>query len=178
MSEGSNNNLEDESVDPQKVENEVLQLFDDDILRTDDFDRTPEELAEEIHSQAVVYNRVVAPAADLSAKINGARVRSFAQTFDMDEVSTESPTENKDELVEKFNQLISEDSDVIRSAKEIMDQLLALYSESEMNTSDTVTYQDVYNDMHDVCPETARVQSGTFDVLTQADALDEYNKSR
>lgn len=178
MSEGSNNDLRTEKVDLQKVENEVLQLFDDDILRTDDFDHTPEEFAEEIRSQAVVYNRVVAPAADLSAKINGARVRSFAQTFDMEELSTESPTEDKDELVEKFNQLISENSDVVRSAKEIMDRLLALYSESEMNTSDTVTYQDVYSDMHDVCPEIAKVESGTFDVLTQADALDEYNENR
>jgi hypothetical protein len=67
---------------------------------------------------------------------------------------------------------------VVRSAKEIMDQLLALYSESGMNTSDTVTYQDVYSDMHDVCPEIAKVESGTFDVLTQADALDEYNENR
>lgn len=175
MPDDSNDASEDQGVNPETVEREVRHLFDDGILRPDDFEQTPEEVAREVRSQAATYNRVVRPVADLSGEITATSANSLAQYFDsIEDPAIEAPTEDGDELVDEFERLTSEESDVIRVADEIMSQLLALYSEFETDTRETVTFQDVYRDMRDVCPETAKVESGTFEVLARADALDKY----
>lgn len=175
MSDSSNDSSKEQGVSPEKVSHEVLQLFDDGILRADDFDQPPEEVAEEVRSQAAMYNRVVRPVADLSGEITVTSAKSLIQHFDsIEKPSIEAPSEDNGELVEEFEQLTSEDSDVIHSAHNIMSQLLGLYSEFGTVSGDTVTFQDVYTDMQDNCPEIAKVETGTFEVLARADALDRY----
>lgn len=177
MSEESSSDSEEQSISPEKIENEILQLFDDEILRADDFDSTPKEVAKEVRSQAATYNRVVRPAFVLSSKIFATGAKSMAQHFDIDE-SIETPAEDDEELTDEFERLTSEDSDVIRSAEEIMGQLLALYSKSEMSDENIVSFLDIHRDIRDICPNTAQLYSCTTDVLARAGALSELKPDK
>jgi hypothetical protein len=175
MSDDPDNGSGEQAVSPENVADEVLQLFDDGILRAEDFDQPPEEVAEEVRSHAATYNRVVRPVADLSGKINAVSAEALAQHFDsIENPSIEAPSEDSDELIAEFEQLTAEDSEVIRSAHDIMGQLIALYGEFETYSGESVTFQDIFTDMRDLCPETAKVEAGTFEVLARADALDRY----
>jgi hypothetical protein len=179
MSEEPSSDSGKQSISPEKIENEILQLFDDEILRADDFDSTPKEVAKEVRSQAATYNRVVRPASILSSKIFVSGAKSMAQHFEIDE-SIDAPTEDDEELTDEFERLTSEDSDVIRSAEEIMGQLVTLYCKSEMidEDEDTVSFLDIHRDIRDVCPNTAQLYSHTTDVLARAGALSELKPDK
>jgi len=161
-----------ESPNTETVKDEVLQLFDDDVLSADDFDQSPDVVAEDIRSQTAAFNQVVKPAADLSGDIMAASAGAIAGTFDsIEDVETE---EDIDGLVDEFEQLTSEDSEVIRTADKILNLLMPLYGNSELSTGDSFTFQDVYNQLREICPETARVYSGVIEVLARANELEDY----
>ena len=77
-------------------------------------------------------------------------------------------------MVDEFEQLTSGDSEVIRTADKILNLLMPLYGNSELSTGDSFTFQDVYNQLREICPETARVYSGVIEVLARANELEEY----
>ena len=51
---------------------------------------------------------------------------------------------------------------------------MPLYGNSELSTGDSFTFQDVYNQLREICPETARVYSGVIEVLARANELEDY----
>jgi len=175
MSKDSNES-DHENPNPEKVKQEILQLFKEDTLKPHDFEQTPEEVAENIRSQAAMCNQVVRPAADLSGEITQVGAAGVAESFDSIKNKDDRKVEPEDseELIDEFEQLTSEDSKVIRTADEAFNSLIPLYGKSEMNADDTFTFLQVYNDMRDICPETAKVYSGMIEVLGRAEALDKY----
>ncbi|WP_135366019.1 hypothetical protein [Halosimplex halophilum] len=175
MTEDASDDANTERIAPAEVERELLRLFDTGTLRAGDFDRPPQEIAEEIRTQAAAYNRIVRPAADLSGDILQATTGRLAETFD----SLEDPdgeVQPPDELADEFEQDYDEGSEAVRTADEILNVLVPLYVRSQMHTGESFTFLDVYRDVRDVSPETAKMYSGVIEVLSRADVLSDYGE--